>query len=191
MPKTHKHLASKKPNKAPLVLPDTGRLGDKKLGNPLEFEAKEKEDTRKAHQKNKIANQDELEDQERSAGPRMAPNEFIRRVKNENSQLIVRDGGVPGAVALYVYVEPRAREEGNEDEPFKYVGGFKWEPLPEFAHVINDEWGVAKREYRGWRSVLIGLIKAKVLTYRQAVDQFGEPLGSRGNLWHQQLRDYK
>lgn len=181
-----------KPKKvnAPTVFADSGHLGYKKLDGQGLMD-RELELTANMNAKYRMHGQDDLEQQERSAGPRMEPSEFIRRVRKENSQLIVRDGGVIGSVALYVYVEPKDRMEGSEDEPFKYVGGFPWHPLPEFAHLIVDDRGLPKREYRGWRSALISLIKAKVLTYHQAVRQFGEPIGQRADRWFSELRGHK
>jgi len=183
LPKQHKQ-------KAPAVFADSGHLGDRNL-DARGVVDKATEENQAMTDKFRIAGQDELEDQERSAGPRMEPSEFIWRVKKENSQIIVRDGGVPGAVALYVYVEPYLREEGNETQPFKYVAGFEWEPLPEFAHIITDSRGLPKKEYRGWRSVLISLIKGGALTYRQAVEEFGNPTGQRAERWFSELRNYR
>ena len=185
-----KHLPKQRKQKAPAVFADSGHLGDRKLDGRGVVD-KAAEENQAMTDKFRIAGQEELEDQERSAGPRMEPSEFIRRVKKENSQIIVRDGGVPGAVQLKVYVEPHLREEGNENEPFKYVAGFQWEPLPEFAHIITDSRGLPKKEYRGWRSVLISLIKSRALTYQQAVTQFGEPRGQRAERWFSELRGYR
>lgn len=177
-------------NKAPLVVPDRNDLGDKRLSGE-EIVAYSTEKTRKQAEGKRIPGQKELEDQDRSSGPRMHPSELVLRLRKANKELFVRDGGVPGCVALYVYVEPRLREEGSEDHPFNYVGGFKWEPLPEFSSITTDEWGVAKREFRSWRSVVIDLIKTKVITYTKAVELFGEPTGSRAHRWFDQLRAHK
>lgn len=175
---------------APMVFADASHLGDRKLDAEGVME-RELENTRNMNQKYRHPDQDNLEKQERSAGPRMEPSELIRRVKQENSELIVRDGGLPNTVALYVYVKPHLRTEGSEDEPFAYVAGFVREPLPEFSHLVLDDRGLPKREYRGWRSVVIALIKSKALTYEQAVRQFGEPTGQRAYRWFEELKGHR
>jgi len=171
-------------------------LGDKRLQGKDSL-AKLKEGNQRLTDSKKIEGQKELEKQERSAGPRMPYQEVIRRIQKLNSQIKVKDG-IPGNVALYA---PRTGQELSElEEPdprgdfftrFKYVGGFSTEPMPEFSHVILDERGLATREYRGWRSVLISLIKAQVLSYQSAVEEFGEPYGPRSSRWFEQLRKYK
>lgn len=183
-----------------LIQPDINELGDKRL-DPKESVAREREELLKIASTRKIAGQEELEDAERSAGPRLAYTEIIRRIQVEAPSLKVLEGA-PGSVALYF---PRTRKEleemdaqGGRDQErdiffhhFKYVGGMEKKDMPEFAHVILDTSNLPVREYRGWRSVVIGLIKQGVLSYRAAVSQFGEPRGVRAGRWHEQLRPYK
>jgi len=61
--------------------------------------------------------------------------------------------------------------------------------LPEFSHVLTDKEGVAKREVRGWRTVLLRLILTGAVTYSQVKAEFGEPIGQRGKLWMEQTRE--
>src|ERR1700678_1106672 len=95
--KSPRKTASK--NKAPLVQVDINELGDKRL-NPEESNARETEALLKQCAKQKIWGQDELEDVERSAGPRMPWTDLIRRLKSCNPGIHVKDG-IPGNVALY------------------------------------------------------------------------------------------
>jgi hypothetical protein len=167
------------------------------LLDPEESLAKLKEENEAIYDKRKIAGQKELEDQERSAGPRISFSEFLSRLKKLNSQLIVRDG-LPGHVALYAprsHKELETTERDVERDIFfyhhKYVSGFPIEAMPEYAHIIVDEKGLPKREYRGWRSVLMSLIKQDVIRYEAAVDEFGEATGQRSHRWHEELRNYR
>ena len=183
-----------------LVQTDINELGDKRL-NPDEAVIREREELLRLASTRKIKGQEELEDAERSAGPRMAYTEFLRRLRSEAPALKALDGS-PGSIALYY---PRSNEElaqientqGRDQERdqffhyHKYVGGMEKHEMPEFAHVILDTSNLPVREYRGWRSVLIGLIKQGVLTYAAAIRQFGEPHGPRGMRWHEQLQPYK
>jgi hypothetical protein len=167
------------------------------LLDPEESLAKLKEENEAIYEKRKIAGQKELEDQERSAGPRIPFAELLSRLKKLNSQLIVRDG-LPGHVALYAprsLKELETAERDFERDIFfhlhKYVSGFPKEDMPEYAHIIVDERGLPKREYRGWRSVLMPLIKQGVISYEAAVEEFGEAMGQRSHRWHSELRNYR
>jgi hypothetical protein len=167
-----------------MLITSPHQFGDKAL-NPEEGVAKFREENNAMLESRKLTKQAELEDEERSAGPRLAYQEITRRIHQCNPQLIVKDG-TPGNVALYAMV---VNEEGQRE--MQYVGGMPKEPLPEYSHVIVDERGLPKREFRGWRSVLIGLVKNRVLTYQDTVRQFGEALGQRSWRWHQALQGYK
>jgi|SRR5215469_2400127 len=90
--------------------------------------------------------------------------------------------------------DPADQLEGFKDAfvlHHKYVTGMPKAELPEFSHVLLDSSNLPTREVRGWRSVLMALIKADALTYRQVVRQFGEPNGARANRWFQDLREFK
>lgn len=180
-----------------LVVNDRRLLGDSHL-DAVENLAKVKEGNAAILEKRKIWGQKELEDHERSAGPRMPYQELIRRLQKLNQGIRVKDGS-PGNVALYVLKNRREMEEPEREKspngPFfddhKYVGGMPMESLPEFAHVTLNQQGIAHREIRGWRSVLIGLIRAGVITYEQVKEEFGEPSGPRAARWFEQLKSYK
>ena len=64
------------------------------------------------------------------------------------------------------------------------------EHLPEWGHVTVDASNIAHREIRGWRSVLMALIKAKAISYDAAVEEFGNPiLDARSQFWFEQLKE--
>lgn len=186
-----------------LVQTDSAELGDRRL-NPEEVVIREREALLREASRSKIHGQEELEDAERSAGPRLYYTEIIRRLRNINSDLQVLEGS-PGNVALYKR-KHRGEYDGSEVDDkrpapsgfhadfFKdhtYVGGMVKDWLPEFSHVILDTSNLPVREYRGWRSVIIGLIKQGVLTYAAAVREFGEPTGPRAGRWSEQLQPYR
>jgi hypothetical protein len=180
-----------------LIQPRKDMLGDSHL-DEHENLAKLREGNKKLIEKNKIAGQRELEDSQRAGGPRMPFQELVRRIQNLNHSIKVVDGS-EGNVAIYVLktnqelAESRNEDDGDQTryawhKAFKYVSGIPKEALPEFSMVTVDDRGIAKRELRSWRSVLISLIKAKALSYRQVVEEFGEALGSRSNRWNEQLQ---
>lgn len=182
-----------------LIQTDIEELGDKRL-NPDEAVYREREELLKLAATRKISGQAELEDAERSCGPRLSWQEVIRRLRLCNPQLQFHDAQVSRDIAVYrpknrVELEadryerdPEKREWWNDH---KYVGGFPKQDLPEYSHVILDSSNLPVREIRGWRSVLMSIIKANGITYASAVQQFGEAIGHRSGRWHEQLKAHK
>lgn len=187
--------ASWKESGAPYVEPDKSQLGDIHL-NPEEAVAREREDLLRIEAKKRIHGQDELEKTDRSLGPRMFYTEILRRLRSINPEIHVLEGS-PGSVALYA---PKRKEEYHESDfldippngsffiHHKYVGGVLKDWLPEWGHVTVDTSNVAHKEVRGWRSVLIGLIKAGIIPYDKTIKEFGDPQNDqRSQFWYEQL----
>lgn len=168
-------------NKAPLVQTDINELGDKRL-NEIEAIAKIKEDTAKLVESKKIPNQKLLENREMALGRPMDYTDFIFKVSKLNPAIIFQDGGFPKAIAVCHTVH------GEK----KYITGFLKTVLPEFSAVIVDDKGLIQKggvgEVRGWRSVLLSLIKAGALTEKQVNLTFGPAMGQRAVLWDAQLQ---
>lgn len=165
--------------------------------DPAENLEKLKEENEALTAKKHIHGQKELEDKERASGPLMAWQEVIRRVRKKNTALKVVDGNA-GCVALFVPKTNSEMEGFRWDETrnelgntHRYCGGFPKEPMAEYAYVVTDNVGLVKREVRGWRSVLIALIKAGVIRYSDAIKEFGEATGTRSDRWNEQLRQEK
>lgn len=183
-----------------LIQPDIHELGDKRL-DPKENVAKEREDLLRNCARNRIGGQNELEDPERSGGPRLSYNEVIRKLRRAIPNIRIFDGA-PGSVSLYVpcnraeLAQRRLEWDWTEgrDPMFmglKYVGGFPKTDIPEFSHVLTDSSNLPTREVRGWRSVLISLLKQGCVSYRTVVREFGEALGYRGWRWQEQTRPWR
>ena len=115
-------------------------------------------------------------------GQPMAYQDLIRLLKRINSALIFEDGGVKDAIAVRY---PGHLEDGTYGK--RYVTGFYKEVLPEFSCIQSDEHGRATRECRGWRTVLVPIIKQGIISYKDAVDVFGSPEGQRSGRWKQLL----
>lgn len=164
---------------------DKSQLGDTHL-DPKENLAKLQEGNTKLDQKFMLAGQKELENKEMSLGTPMAYQDLIRLLKRLCPRLIIRDG-ISNAVALRVPARPG---EDSMDGTV-YVTGFYKQVMPEFSHITTDERGRPHRHTRGWRTVLIDLIKQKLITYESAVHMFGEPNGLRSGRWQQLLRENK
>jgi hypothetical protein len=190
----------KKSGIAPLVETDPLELTDKRL-DPAEAVCREREELLKQSAQFKIPGQNELEDPDRSLGPRLSFQELINRLTRISPDLKARDGSA-GNIALYY---PRTTQELDQvlrdgsayssDVFFmfhKYVGGLPKTDIPEYSYVDIDASHLPTREHRGWRSILIGLIKSGATTYDKAVKEFGDPSGdSRSNRWCEQLANYR
>jgi hypothetical protein len=195
-----KKVKKRKPVNAPMVETDIRELGDQRL-NPEEACAREREDLLRIEAKKKIWGQAELEDHERSAGPRMPWTELIRKLQRCNHGLQVRDGSA-NAVALYVRKKPHEFTDADrlgEVPPngefymdHRYVSGFEKHEMPEYSHISLDTSMLPTREYRGWRTVLLALIQAEAITYPSAIREFGDPSGDkRSTRWLEQTRQFR
>lgn len=150
--------------------------------SPAEAVAKAKEDTLKQASVNHIPDQKILENQDMARGRELDPAELITKIQKLNPAIVIMKGGVRNAVA--VYIADRANESG-----LRYVSGFYIDNrLPEYSSVTTDQFGVAHKEIRGWRTVLLALINAGALS-REKVDlTFGPAAGQRDLLWYRSLQ---
>jgi hypothetical protein len=180
-----------------LIQPDSSELGDGRL-SPEESVIKEREDLLRKEARKKIWGQAELEDPGRSAGPRLYYTEIIRRLLKLNPELMIQDGS-KDQVAIY---RPKRQDEYDWEQfdwsaptswrwDFEYVTGMEKGWIPQWAHVELDTSNLAKREIRGYRSVLIALIKARAISYRGAIQEFGDPSDDqRSGRWFEQLQKF-
>jgi hypothetical protein len=187
--------------KAPRVETNPLKLTDKVL-NPHESNEKMTEDLLKRCADKRIPWQDELEREERSLGPRTYYTEIIRRLQKINPKIQAKDG-TEGAIALYAPkrypIDYTAAELGGLDKPpngefflhNKYMTGMEKDWLPEWGHVTLDTSKLPVREKRGWRSVLMTFIRGNVISYQDAVKEFGDPIDDpRAIVWFEALIRY-
>ncbi len=180
-----------------LIEPDKSQLGDTHL-SPEEAVIREREALLKKASKHRIWGQDVLEDFERTGGARLYYTEVIRRIRNINPAIMIREGS-DGQVAIY---RPKRRDEYDWEQfdpkagadwrwDHEYVSGMPKDWLPEYSGITLDSSNLPTREFRGWRSVLIALIVARALPYRDVIREFGDPSNDRRSvLWFEQLKKY-
>ena len=66
------------------------------------------------------------------------------------------------------------------------------DPGPEWSIMRFDEYGVATKErYRGWRTAMLVLIVAEVLTEKEVDKAFGRAIGEAGSWYRAQLKAYR
>lgn len=170
-----------------LIYDDSSNLGDKRI-SLTEGLAKIKQDNQPLIDSKKIPNQKLLENQDMAIGRAMQPSEFIRLIQVMDPKIIVEKGGYPNCVAVR-YPTWNA-DEGEYQR--KYISGFPVnEVMQEFSHITVDDKGLPKREVRGWRTVLIALNKAGILSFADIKKVFGDATGQRSVLWDQQMREKK
>jgi hypothetical protein len=204
---TKKSKQKSKPRSA-YVEPNKEMLGDKHL-DPVESVHRLREEIIEQESNKRLWRQDELADQERSEGPRLNWTDLLRRLQKLNHGIQVRDGLVDdkGVKAVSLYLKKRPDEYTPEEiaDPLamtppngvffldhRYIGGFMQQEMSEWGHVLTDNTEVAVRERRGWRSVLMTLIQSCVITYAQAVKEFGEPkFDKRATFWNEEMQEYR
>ena len=152
-----------------LIQTDKNELGDKRL-DPTENLAKLKEENAQLTAKSKIKDQSLLENKDMAIGSPMEWSGLVYLLKKMNTQIIIEDGGVRNALAVRY---PGKLADGTFGK--RYVTGFYKEVMPEFSCILSDERGRATRECRGWRTVVLALIRQGIIRYKDAVETFGNP----------------
>lgn len=135
--------------------------------------------------------QDNLKLTDARLGRPMHCSELLLRLQRLVPTLFVREGGIVGHLALYEVADtPQSKWDGKN---FSYLGYVEYEMLPEFSrYEFNTERDVLIRESeRGWRTVLLRLIKAGLLTEDQCRKEFGAAVGSGSLAWHKTLWNYR
>ncbi len=179
-------LQSKNENKAPIVLTDSAELGDKRL-DPTEALIKIKaENNARAQKQTAIPDQKMMTDRKMAIGTPMPYQSLVYLLKKMSPSLVIEDGGVRNAIAVRI---PGICADGTRG--LIYCSGFYKEVLPEFSCVQEDERGRPTRECRGWRTVVLALIRQGHISYKDAVSVFGEPNGIRAGRWQQLLREQR
>ena len=179
---------------------DKRMLGDSHL-DPRENVIKLRELCLKQASRYITDDQEELQNAGRSEGPRLSHAELLTRFKKICPKLTSKEGS-PGNIALYYPRNPDELYEALTDGGYstdtffifnKYVGGMPKEELPEWGYVDIDTSLIATHEHlRGWRTVLIGLLKAGAVSYAEVVKEFGDPAtDQRNSVWMKKTLEWR
>ena len=177
-----------------LIQPEKNKLGSQRVYDK-EAVAKLTEECLDAAAVFKIGGQAELADAERACGPRLYFKEIIRRLEKCNPSLFFREGS-KGNIAVY-RLKRLHEQKADEWDPaapdwyndHKYVTGFPKDYIPEYSYLILDSSNLPVRELRGWRSILLALIKSGAISYQSTLEQFGKAKGQRSTRWYEQLQN--
>lgn len=135
--------------------------------------------------------QDDYRNSEARRGRLMHHSELLLRIQRMASDLYIKDGNIVGDLALYqVFPQAQKRLEGRD---YKYLGYMPTGWLPEFSIYQFDKVRDLKvrEDQRGWRSVLLRLIKSGVLTEEQCNREFGSACGEAATVWRRTLWEWR
>ena len=139
-----------------------------------------------AVQRQRWEHQDDYRNDEARLTRYLHYSDVIRRLRKLAHNLYFMDGRIEGDIAIYkVYGRPQPQLEGRDFEYLMYMPtGF----LPEFStYEFNERDVPVKEKKRGWRTLLLRLIRSGIVTERQCAEEFGEPEGQSSTVWKRTL----
>jgi len=166
-----------------LILPDSTHLGDKKLS--AEEKLKQSfEQTDHMLDRYRLDDHETLKDQAARMGTPMHHNELIRKVTALNASVWAEDSLTNPTTVIGFYTK---LPDGSK----KYLGSFEKGFLPEFSYVLVDAADLPIKEKRGWRTVLLRLLKQGVLSWGQIKAAFGDSMHVSSERWRRETQKYR
>jgi len=152
---------------------------------------REKNLNSEVYRKQRWEDQDELKDDESRVGRPMKHTDLLSVVKHLVPSLYVMPGRIRGHLAVFrTFPGPQSRLDGRD---FEYLFYMEEGIAPEFSQYSFDPVTDVpiREEKRGWRTVLLRLIKAGLLSEDTCNKVFGRPEGTPANRWHMELKKYR
>lgn len=111
--------------------------------------------------------------------------DIINTLRKNGVKCFTIDNGLEGTIALW------AQKPGNKD--YVYVTYIQIPFCPEWDILRLDRHDLpAGLDYRGWRSMMVELVKKEVLTEERAHEIFGKPVEGRvSRFYRRNLYDYR
>lgn len=134
--------------------------------------------------------QEELYNDDARIGRALYSSDFVTVIKQMIPNLYVTQGRIIGNLAAFkTYGQPQPRLDGRT---FEYLFYIPTGLLPEFSLYEFDNRDVPIREkQRGWRTVLLRLIKSEMVTEQYAHQVFGAPSGEAASRYLRTLYDFR
>lgn len=134
--------------------------------------------------------EDELANDRSRIGHPMHHTELLDKLRRLIPDLFVIDGRFQGDLAAYrIYGQPQPRLEGRT---FEYLFYIPTGILPEFSAYEFDARDVPIREkLRGWRTVLLRLIKARMVSEDDINRVFGRADGPAASRYNRELWKFR
>jgi hypothetical protein len=141
---------------------------------------KEDEDRRLAGKR--LPGQEERKESPARWGRAMHHSEFIAILRKIIPNLYVRDGNIPGDISLYKIF----------GDSIDYVCYLTSGTMPEYEIVKVNSHDLPIGAKRGWRTVLLRLIKSGLVSESQALKFFGSPTnGEAARFYLSELQNYR
>lgn len=136
------------------------------------------------------AHQEELYDDTPRIGRAMASSDFVNVIQRLIPTLYITEGNIAGDLAAFkTYGTPQPQLEGRT---FEYLFFIPTGLLPEFSLYEFDARDVPIREkQRGWRTVLLRLIKSRLVSESLAHKVFGTPEGYAASRYLRELQNFR
>ena len=152
---------------------------------------REKNRNSEATKKQRWEDQEEYLNDRARVGQMKHSSEIVGRLKKLIPDLFITDGNIIGDLALYkTFGQPQPDLEGRS---FQYIGYMPMGWMPEFSLYQYDSARdvVIKEDQRGWRSVLLKIIRAGLVTQEQCDTVFGKAEGPASTIWYRTLWKWK
>ncbi len=153
-----------------LLYNDPGKWNTRSRAEAL---AEKREDTDRRLQNNRLPDQAEFTARERRLGRVLHSSEVLRRLRRLGLRLYLTDG-LPGQAGLYIV----------RNGELEFLGGMPLGWLPEYSIAHVNARNLPVREERGWRTLLVRLLKKRVVTERQLLQAFGLPSNGETASWY-------
>ena len=146
-----------------------------------------------AVKKQRWENQSDYMNDESRDGKRMHSSEFIRRIRHLiGEKLFLTDGRFLGDISVYqISGVPRPDWPGGPIS-FKYLWYIPIGWMPEYSiYEFDERWIPVRERERGWRTPLLRLIKAGLLSEEKVQDSFGHAEGEGSTVYKRQLWQHR
>lgn len=157
-----------------------------------EHTARLREQTNSSHGvgRQRLDHQEDYKDDSARVGRRLHHSDFLGVVKKLVPSLYVTDGNIQGELALFrTYPCGQPRLNGRD---FEYLFYCPTGYLPEFSLYDFDDRDIPIREReRGWRTVLLRLIKSGLLSEEIVDHVFGKAVGPGSNVYNRKLYEFR
>lgn len=142
------------------------------------------EQTDRMLQQYRLDDHEALKNAETRIGKPMLHTELIQRVsKLTHNRVWAEDSRNDSKVSGFYTVREGVKH---------FLGAFDKGPLPEFSFILTDSADLPVKEKRGWRTVLVRLLKQGVLTWSQVISGFGDATHSvSSGRWNFNTREFR
>jgi len=144
-----------------------------------------------AVQAQRWAHQDDYRNDAARVGRPMRSADFVNILQRLIPTLYITDGRIEGDLAVFqTYGQPQPDLDGNT---FRYLFYMPKGTLPEFSlYLFDEERDIPiKEKLRGWRTVLLRLIKCGLISEEKVEAVFGPAAGEAAAVYNRTLWQYR